>query len=537
MMLVLSEQIIAETGSAEESPNVTVRGRIIDVITSNPIPARIHIRDASGKWYVCTSEDGSAVQYRKEPDRTGVIAEVNTTISAHPFTATLPPGAYTFRIERGKEYLPIVQEVRVYEDMPPLDFRLQRWIDMTARGWYSGDTHTHRRGPDLPNILLAEDLNVALPLNYWVTRDDELPDRGKKSTSEPLEPHLIEVDSTHVIYPLNTEYEIVSVKGQPHTLGAVFVLNHKTKLDLGVPPVAPVAQRARAEGALLDLDKHSWPWSLMLVPVMDVDLFELANNHHWQTAFGFKNWTLEQAPAYMNLEMDANGFTEWGWTEFGFKTYYALLNCGYRMRVSAGTASGVHPVHLGFSRVYVHLPEGFSYEHWMRGLNAGNSFVTNGPMLDVRFNGRDAGRTFTVERGEDFTVHVTGSAFSHRPLDRIELIRAGDVANELHVSNNPLPGGGFENSIDAEIYFDTSSWIAIRCFERDPDSRVRFAHTNPAFVEIAGKPLSPQKDEAKYLVQRMQEEVARNRNVLDEASLAEYRKALAAFSAKLEQAR
>ena len=40
--------------------------------------------------------------------------------------------------------------------------------------------------------------------------------------------------------------------------------------------------------------------------------------------------------------------------------------CGL-LRPTAGTASGVHPVPLGFGRVYVHCPAGFSYEAWVRG--------------------------------------------------------------------------------------------------------------------------------------------------------------------------
>ena len=75
--------------------------------------------------------------------------------------------------------------------------------------------------------------------------------------------------------PRNTEYEIFTVGGKPHTLGAFFVINHKTPLDLGVPPVRPVAERAHREGALIELDKHNWPWSMMLIPIMPVDLFEL----------------------------------------------------------------------------------------------------------------------------------------------------------------------------------------------------------------------------------------------------------------------
>ena len=88
-------------------------------------------------------------------------------------------------------------------------------------------------------------------------------------------------------------------------------------------------------------------------------------------------------PDGWNIETDADGFTEWGWIDFGFKSYYALLNCGFKLRPTAGTASGVHPVPLGYGRVYVECPDGFSYDTWMKNLNAGRSFVTTGPMLFV----------------------------------------------------------------------------------------------------------------------------------------------------------
>ena len=119
-----------------------------------------------------------------------------------------------------------------------------------------------------------------------------------------------------------------------------------------MPPFGPVARRAHDEGALIELDKHNWPWSMALVPVMPVDLFELSNNHVWQTEFAFRDFGESPAP-YMNVERDAKGFTERGWIHFGFENYYALLDCGFRLRPTAGTASGVHPVPLGFGRVYV----------------------------------------------------------------------------------------------------------------------------------------------------------------------------------------
>src|SRR5262245_56617889 len=99
----------------------------------------------------------------------------------------------------------------------------------------------------------------------------------------------------------------------------------------------------------------------------------------------------------MQVERDEQGWTERGWIDFGFRNYYALLNCGFRLRPTAGTASGVHPVPLGFGRVYVRLDGPLEARAWLRRLNAGRSFVTIGPMLLVTLDVHDPGHRFTPE--------------------------------------------------------------------------------------------------------------------------------------------
>src|SRR5204862_7488065 len=113
-----------------------------------------------------------------------------------------------------------------------------------------------------------------------------------------------------------------------------------------------------------------------------------SNNHLWETEFAFRDFGAP-APEYMKIQKDAKGYTELGWLQYGFQNYYALLDCGLRMRPTAGCASGVHPVPLGFGRVYVHLDGPFSYDAWMKGLNEGRSVVTTGPMLFVKLTGNN----------------------------------------------------------------------------------------------------------------------------------------------------
>jgi hypothetical protein len=507
----------------------TLEGEVVDAASGAAIPARVYLQAADGRWLFVrsASPQGSAVTYSKSRGPRSV--EMHTTISAHSFVAQLSPGRYSVRVERGTEYLPAERTVEIGREPVRLKIPLTRWIDMAAAGWYSGDTHVHRSLEELPNLLLAEDLNVALPLSYWVHEAYVAPGKAGTKTPAPLRPESIAVDRTHVIYPVNTEYEIFHVGGKPHTLGAVFVLGHRAPLAAGVPPVGPIAAEARREGALLDLDKHSWPWSLMLVPVMGVDLFELANNHVWRTEFEQARFSLDTAPAYMNLEKDQQGFTEWGWIDYGFQTYYALLNCGFRLRPTAGTASGVHPVPLGFGRVYVQLPEGFSYEGWMRGLGQGRSFVTTGPMLMVEVDGQPPGATIRREAGGKHLIRISGSAAGGRPLRPVEIVVNGRVAHRVPAENRPSKSGGYESRFSADVELDGSGWVAVRAFENRPDRRVRFAHTSPVHVEVPGRPLVPRREEAEFLVRRMKQELARNQGVLPPECLQEYQRALAAY--------
>jgi hypothetical protein len=362
------------------------------------------------------------------------------------------------------------------------------------------------------------------------------------------------VDPTHVWFPRNTEYEIFRSGGKQHTLGAFLILGHKERLDIPVFPLRRVSERAHAEGGLIDLEKHNWNWSMPIVPVLKPDLFELANNHHWRVEFGVRNWAVP-APAWMKLPGNGSGTdTEEAWTHYGFETYYALLNCGFRLKPTAGTGNGVHPVPLGFSRVYVHCEGGFSYEKWMKGLGEGRSFVTTGPMVMAvggvpprlgPGEGR-SGPSVKEKPGEvlksrgKVTLEFQGRASFGAPKQasvryQVQLVRNGEVIESL---NGPSLWtlSQFEDSAEFSLGFSArgiemteSGWVAVRCLQIHPDGRVRFAHTAPWWVEIEGKPLRPRREQADWFVQRTEEEIARNTGVLSKEQLAEFHEALAAW--------
>lgn len=508
---------------------------VIDYSTKKPLASRVYLSNETGQFFLVKSadEEGLVRPYKIERDDS---KEIHTAVSAHSFFIDLDPGRYQLVVERGKEFIPLVInfELSGKEKVKKIDLPIHRWINMAKKGWYSGDTHVHLPWNELELPLMAEDLNVGLPLSYWNWENLTEPPGYDENSKVPLPtPKLIEVEKNRVIWPVNTEYEIFSINGKAHTLGAIFALNHTKVLPTDVPPIKPAITLARQDGAILDMDKHNWPWSMMLPPVVNIDLFELSNNHVWRTKFLFNN-NSEFVADYMHIKLDSQGrFSERGWLEFGFQTYYTLLNCGFHIAPSAGTATGVHPVPLGFSRVYVYLPNGFNYNDWIQGLKQGRSFVTTGPMLNIEVNKTLPGDQTKVNKlGE---VLVKGTVQSLATSGILEIIHNGEVYKSFQPKKEKV-GKSWVYNFNVNCKIERSGWIAVRFFENQGDEKPRFAHSGPVYVDVPEIPLRPRRVEVEYLIGRMKEELKRNKGVLSEKALEEYEVALDYYSKLLPTA-
>jgi len=186
---------------------------------------------------------------------------------------------------------------------------------------------------------------------------------------------------------------------------------------------------------------------------------------------------------------------------------------------------------LGFSRVYVHLPEGFSYQAWVNGLKAGRSFVTNGPMLFATVNGQDPGYVFkslSRTKGKQ-RLAVKGDALSAGPVENIELVVNGDVVRAIHSIARRAPNGAHQSHFEEHVELDGSGWIAVRCWEEGENGRFRFAHSAPWFVEVDGRPLRPRREEAEFLAKQVEGEIVRSSALLSSEAVEEYQRALSIY--------
>jgi hypothetical protein len=126
---------------------------------------------------------------------------------------------------------------------------------------------------------------------------------------------------------------------------------------------------------------------------------------------------------------------------------------------------------VGYNRVYVHTGDDLTYGGWWEGLASKRSFVTNGPLIDVRVGGELPGATFGIEHS-GMTLPIEVAAWSKDPVGDLEVLVNGEVALQV-----PLAADGRARTV-GEITLDEPGWILIRAIA-DVDHTFRFASTAP----------------------------------------------------------
>ncbi len=143
---------------------------------------RIRVTDSNGELLpsriYLTAADGRAYFPRGSYPRVVSVTEDYYFHTDGSFSVTLPVGEATVEAWRGFEYEPVQRTLEIKAgEYTAAELDLERWIDMAADGWYSGDNHIHPNygghyfitPEDLRNKAHAEDLNVAngMIANYW----------------------------------------------------------------------------------------------------------------------------------------------------------------------------------------------------------------------------------------------------------------------------------------------------------------------------------------------------------------------------------
>jgi hypothetical protein len=456
----------------------TLQVEVRDQDTGRLVPARLYLTDEKGKRWA----PPGMITYDKR--------EEHHFISPGSFTIQLPSGNYTLFAERGLEYHSRSASIslKVGQDRKET-LALKRWIRMNGLGWYSGDLHNHRSLQEMPALLLAEDLNLAPTLADWIWED--------RPVSRPPQTYeaIREVDAAHAYSVLDKEVE--RLESGP---GAVALVGLRSAIPFQgyrlYPPNSAYCEAAHAQGGYVDAEKIVWRDVAALVALNQIDFAGIVHNH-----FNRHNVELE-TDRWGMIPKDRPEFsTIAGMPLWSMEVYYRFLNCGFRLPVSGGSASGVKASPLGYNRVYVRLADSFSYPRWFESLKAGHSFATNGPMLFLTVNGKEPGSMLRFPGRKPEKLRIRAEAVTAGSLDRLEIIYKGRVIKTVV---SPRSSGRLV--ADFESSFNDTGWLLARCFEQ-PGSTIRFAHTSPVYLQF-GEEDSIVIEDARFFLNWMDREIA-----------------------------
>jgi hypothetical protein len=443
-------------------PLVTLRVKLVDE-DGKPGVARVYLTGSDGLAY---APFGSISRY--------------TAMSAEPyfdaensFMVDLPAGETLVEATRGQEYELTSRKVNVTKDGGVVTIGVKRWTNMAAKGWYSSDAHIHANYTaeqhqviDLNDIRLyvhAEDLNNANMLvansggafihdaQYFEGKPNSMSEPGfiiywdEEMRNRGMYGHMSFFGLKKLVYPLYTAFPSTPYAEDypPNYAQADAAKRDNAAVDYVHPANAPNFEGLGGAGA------HELPVDLALgkVDAMDVlsNLDEIASMEIW----------------------------------------YRLLNCGFRLAISAGTDSFTNVAdHYtpGGGRVYVHANTPLNYHDWVGEYKRGHSFASNGPVLSFTVDGHEAGDDLRFPAGSRQTLRVKATMMTQVPVDRVEIV----VNGKPMISRDAR--GRKQVTLDEPLPLDRSAWIAARAL--GPWHRLilndtqAFAHTSPAYVHF-----------------------------------------------------
>jgi TolB protein len=167
--------------------------------------------------------------------------------------------------------------------------------------------------------------------------------------------------------------------------------------------------------------------------------------------------------------------------------WYRFLNAGIPIAPSAGTdvmMNLVRTMAAGTTRVYVHQPEGVTWDGHLAGLRAGRSFVTNGPMLDFQLTAADG----VVRPGGAVPAGPVEYELTVATATAVELVEV--VVNGQVVATEPGLDAAGSRVLRGRLELPAGGWVAVRASggrtEWPAMDSYPWAHTAPIWIGEVG---------------------------------------------------
>lgn len=479
-----------------------------DLTSGRATPCRINVVGPDGNYYEPADNPLKEHSYTAEWPAAGwgnrtMRAPVRylgrSFYTTGPCVVDVPAGVVRVEVWKGFEYRPETTTVVVPAGgRRKVEIELAKAVPADKFGYWSGDPHIHVQRRDeadqarVFDLLECEDTHFGAVLAY---NEPPGPYRGAMEYLDS--PQMFGLGRRSVA--TRGEYAIIS--GQEYRsshYGHMNLLLHDSlvledqSLDADRwPPFGHVARSLRESGGLAAYAHGGYAQEIYAdVAQGDVTSVELLQ-HGVYRGIGLEGW-------------------------------YRMLNAGYR--VSANGAADYPACRmLADCKTYVSSADRPTMEEWLRGMDAGRSFFTSGPILLMEVDGNRPGATIDNPGATAARVKVSIRVRSEvAPVTHVELVANGRIVDELLVPASQGQGSWIE--LERVVELTGSAWIAARAYSLSALGAANAeAHTNPVYVYLDGKAPFDQESLDGWLAALDQQiEVQRARRFAEQARALDY---------------
>ncbi|GAB5458783.1 MAG: hypothetical protein Hens3KO_18130 [Henriciella sp.] len=350
-------------------------------------------------------------------------------------TITLSPGNYRVEAIAGLDTLLTQKDFSVTKHSVALTLPIHSFHLDGMESWWAGNTHLHmlevtRDFADryLSIVPSADGLNVVYVshlqrdgVDHTYVTNDMRPD------------DLAQFDTPTLSFGFGQETR--------HNFGT-FGEGYGHILFLAIQDILPPV----SIGAELSRMTHDYP---PLKPTITS-----AKDHGASTIWAHNNFGMEDIPSWIAGLVDAQNLFDGGARTHYERSVYRYLDIGLKVPLSSGTDWFI----LDFARAYVYADALPNSDTWLEALKQGQSFITNGPLLQFEVDGKRPGDTIELcDRHRPLQVKI--SAAGRTDFVGLEVLYNGEI---IHITQPEKVDGVYTVEDTFEFSPTSPGWLAVR---------------------------------------------------------------------------